>query len=171
MDAIFKCIFFNENVWISIKISLEFVLKGPIDSNPALVQIMAWCRIGDKPLSEPMMDYVSDAYMRHLASIETNPYLSHSKIQVENHEPQIVFKYCKKSIIAVLNKLLWTKKSSCIYGYNLVYLINLVCVMILYGSKHRHSTKAEWNNEGKQKKKCTLCVQTSKMTFIILLSF
>ena len=52
---IFKCIFFNENVWISIKISLKFVPNGPIDNSPALVQIMAWCRPGDKPLSKPMM--------------------------------------------------------------------------------------------------------------------
>ena len=54
-DDIFKCIFFNENVWISIKISLKFVPKGPINNIPALVQIMAWRRPGDKPLSEPMM--------------------------------------------------------------------------------------------------------------------
>ena len=31
----FKCIFLNENVSISIKISLKFVLKGPINSIPA----------------------------------------------------------------------------------------------------------------------------------------
>ena len=54
-DDIFKHIFFNENVWIFIKISLKFVPKGPINNIPALVQIMAWCRSGDKPLSEPMM--------------------------------------------------------------------------------------------------------------------
>ena len=36
-DDIFKCIFLNENVWIPIKISLKFVLKGPIDNIPALV--------------------------------------------------------------------------------------------------------------------------------------
>ena len=54
-DDIFKCIFFNENVWISIKISLKFVPKGPINNIPSLVQIMAWRRPGDKPLSEPMM--------------------------------------------------------------------------------------------------------------------
>ena len=36
-DDIFKRIFFNENVWISIKISLEFVPKGPINNIPALV--------------------------------------------------------------------------------------------------------------------------------------
>ena len=51
----FKRIFFNENIRISIKISLKFVPKGSINNNPALVQIMAWRRSGDKPLSEPMM--------------------------------------------------------------------------------------------------------------------
>ena len=54
-DHIFKCIFFNENVWSLIKISLKFVPKGPINNIPALVQIMAWHRPGNKPLSEPMM--------------------------------------------------------------------------------------------------------------------
>ena len=50
-DDIFKCISFNENIWISIKISL----KGPINKNPALVQRVAWRRPGDKPLSGPVM--------------------------------------------------------------------------------------------------------------------
>ena len=54
-DDIFKCIFVNENVWIPIEISLKFVPTGPINNIPALVQIMAWRRAGDKPLSEPMM--------------------------------------------------------------------------------------------------------------------
>ena len=54
-DDIFKCIFVNESVWISRKISLKFVPKVRINNIPALVQIMAWRRPGDKPLSEPMM--------------------------------------------------------------------------------------------------------------------
>ena len=54
-DDIFKCLFLNECVLISNKISLKFICKGPINNIPALVQIMAWCRPGDKPLSEPMM--------------------------------------------------------------------------------------------------------------------
>ena len=58
-DDLFKCIFVNENVWISIKISLKFVPKGPIYNIPALVQIMAWRRLGDKPLSEPMIARLS----------------------------------------------------------------------------------------------------------------
>ena len=52
-DAIFKFIFLNENVWILI--SLKFVRKGRINSVPALVQIMAWHRPGDKSFSEPMV--------------------------------------------------------------------------------------------------------------------
>ena len=54
-DDIFKLIFLNENVWISIEISLKFDPQGPINNTPALVQIMAWRRSGDKPLSGPMM--------------------------------------------------------------------------------------------------------------------
>ena len=54
-EDIFKRIFLNENVSISIKISLKFVPKGLINNIPALVQIMAWRRSGDKPLSEAMM--------------------------------------------------------------------------------------------------------------------
>ena len=54
-DDIIKCSFFNENVWISNRISLKFVSEVPINNVPALVQIMAWRRPGDKLLSEPMM--------------------------------------------------------------------------------------------------------------------
>ena len=54
-DDIFQCISSNENVWISIKISLKFVPQDPINNIPALVQIMTWCCPGYKPLSEPMM--------------------------------------------------------------------------------------------------------------------
>ena len=32
-DDIFKWIFLNENVWISINISLKFVPRGPINNN------------------------------------------------------------------------------------------------------------------------------------------
>ena len=64
-DDIFRCIFLNENICILIKYSLKFVPKGPIDNNPALVQIMAWRRISNKPLYEPMLTRFTDARMRH----------------------------------------------------------------------------------------------------------
>ena len=54
-DDTFKRKFVKENILISIQISLKFVAKGRINNMPALVQIMAWRRPGDKPLSEPMM--------------------------------------------------------------------------------------------------------------------
>ena len=54
-DDIFECIFLNETDRIPIKISLKFVPRSPISNKPALVQIMAWRRIGDKRLPEPMM--------------------------------------------------------------------------------------------------------------------
>ena len=44
-----------KNVWISIKILLKFVFNGPINNIPVMVQLMAWRRSGDKPLSEPIM--------------------------------------------------------------------------------------------------------------------
>ena len=54
-DETFKRISLNENVKISIEISLKFVSKGPINNIPALVQIMAWRRPGNKQLSETML--------------------------------------------------------------------------------------------------------------------
>ena len=51
-DNIFKCIFLNENVWISLEISLKFIHRIQ------LTIFQHWFRCwqpGDKPLSEPMM--------------------------------------------------------------------------------------------------------------------
>ena len=64
-DDIFRCIFANENFCILIKISQNFVPNSPIDNNAALVKIMAWRQLGDKPLSESMLTQFTDAYMWH----------------------------------------------------------------------------------------------------------
>ena len=48
-DDIFIWILYNENIWFSVRNSLKFVPKGK------LVQMMAWCQTGDKPLSESIM--------------------------------------------------------------------------------------------------------------------
>ena len=63
----------NENVRISIKFSLKFVAKGPINNIPALVQIMAWRRPGDKPLSEPVMV----SLLTHICVTHTDTLLTH----------------------------------------------------------------------------------------------
>ena len=68
-DDTFKYKFVNENVLISIKFSLKFVPKGPLDNISALVQIMAWRQVGDKPLSEPMVVWFTNTYIHHSASM------------------------------------------------------------------------------------------------------
>ena len=62
-DDNFRCIFLNENDKILIRISTIFVPRSPVHNNPALVQVMAWRRTGDKPLPEPMLTQLTDAYM------------------------------------------------------------------------------------------------------------
>ena len=54
-DNIFKCIFFNKNVPVSLTILLKFYPNVQINNISALVQMIAWCQPGNKPLSEPMM--------------------------------------------------------------------------------------------------------------------
>ena len=54
-DDISKSIFLHENILISSIVSLNFAPIGQINNIPALVQITACGRLGDKPLSEPMM--------------------------------------------------------------------------------------------------------------------
>ena len=64
-DDIFRYTSVDERFYDSITISLKFDPSGLIDNNTALVKMMAWRRIGDKSLSEPMLTQFSDAYMRH----------------------------------------------------------------------------------------------------------
>ena len=46
-------------------VMIQIVPEGPIDIKSALVQVMAWCRTGDKPLPKPMLAQFTDAYMWH----------------------------------------------------------------------------------------------------------
>ena len=59
MDAISQTTLSNAFSWMKIfefgLNFLKFVPEGPINNIPAFIQIMAWRRAGDKPLSEPMM--------------------------------------------------------------------------------------------------------------------
>ena len=78
MAAILQTMFSDAFSWmkncISIKISLKVVIKGPIGNNPASVWIMAWRRLGDKPLSEPIPTRFNDAYITRGRWVnDTNP--------------------------------------------------------------------------------------------------
>ena len=59
-DDIFKCIFVNGNVFNFDQYLTEVC---PIGNLSSLVQIMAWCQRGDKPLPEPMMTKSNDTYI------------------------------------------------------------------------------------------------------------
>ena len=63
-DDIFMLIFSNKIVWYLIKILLKIIPKGPFIYSPLLIQIMAWCRLGDKPLSEALVVQFAHACMR-----------------------------------------------------------------------------------------------------------
>ena len=77
-DDIFKCIFLNENVWIPIKISLKFVPKGLINNIPALVQIMAWRRPGDKPWNETHCENICPGNMIIIRDTRNQENISYS---------------------------------------------------------------------------------------------
>ena len=64
-DDTFKSIFMHENNRILIRISLKFIPRSAIDNTPALVQVIAWCQTGDKPLPEQMLTQFTDANIRH----------------------------------------------------------------------------------------------------------
>ena len=72
---IFKCILLNENFLISIRILLKLVPKGLGNNISALVQIMAWRRPGDKPLSEAVIVRLL-MHICHSASVNDSNYLS-----------------------------------------------------------------------------------------------
>ena len=67
-DNILKCIFFNENVWILLKISPNFVPNFQINKYFRIGSDHGWHQPGDTPLSEPMMVKLR-THMRHSASI------------------------------------------------------------------------------------------------------
>ena len=86
-DDIFNCIFLNGNDRIPIQISLKYVLGSPVDHKPTLVQVMAWCRTGDKPLPGPMMTQFIDAYMRHYGEMRYLIYgLTSTSVKLTNHK-------------------------------------------------------------------------------------
>ena len=61
--------FLNENIRISIKISLKFVPKFPINNIPELVQIMGLAPTSRQAIIWTNDGVFTDAYMRHLASM------------------------------------------------------------------------------------------------------
>ena len=94
----FKHIFVNENIRILIKTSLKFVPNSPINNIPALVQIMAWHRPGDKPLFElkrvSSLMHICVTHLQWVIGINCNEILSitfHGTTTASNHYLSIEF--------------------------------------------------------------------------------
>ena len=64
-----KYISLNENIWVSINISLKFVSIGPINNILVLIQIMFWPQNQVTSHSWTNYGYNTGAFMRHSASM------------------------------------------------------------------------------------------------------
>ena len=63
MAAILQMAFSIAFSWMKILYFYsKFVPKCPIDNKSALVQVIAWCQTGNKPLPEPMLTQLNNAY-------------------------------------------------------------------------------------------------------------
>ena len=69
LQTTFSTAFSLKKLHILIKISLKFISGVLTGKKAALVQIRAWCRTGNKLLSEPTMTSFIDAHKRVSASI------------------------------------------------------------------------------------------------------
>ena len=89
VDDTFKRIFLNENVRISIKISLKFVPKVPINNIPALFQIMAWRR----PATSHYLKRWWSLYWRIYASLGLNEVNSNENTKVSCYYCHLSHRY------------------------------------------------------------------------------
>ena len=96
--------YLEESIWVSIKVSLKFFSKGPINNILALVQIMAWRLVGAKPSSEPIM-----------ASLSTHAWVT---------RPQLV-----KTVAEGKNLLIEQKSFLCCISFCCICKTNAKCVL------------------------------------------
>ena len=90
----------KKNVWISLMISLKFVPNVPIKNCPALVQIMAWRRSGDKPLSEPIVVRI----LTHICDTRSQWFKSDYHERIHNH-------YSKE--LEIINRMIHKQNDPC----------------------------------------------------------
>ena len=143
-DDIFKWIFLNENVWISINISLKFVPRGPINNIPTLVQVMAWRRPGDKPLSEPMMVRL----LLHIC-ITRPQWVKHAASEINANLSSWIYHHDYLWLLATLCKTTNAQKQKvCITGcFNSLWLSDAWCL-----TTPSHYMNQGWlNTEGNNK--------------------
>ena len=132
-DGFFKCIFLNENVWIPVKLSLKYVPKSPFNNIPALVQIMAWRRSGDKPLSEPMMVGLST----HICV--TRPQW------IKPAGPDISYPYFRSAAVDFNIDISWQSRSQLWFPHGSIH----ESAHNAFGMYMRRTAKPAWQRQGK----------------------
>ena len=85
-DDRFKCIFLNENVLISIKISLKFIPMSPINNIPTLVHIMAWHQLVDTYMLLGLNELIKDQNIVNGGRHILNRKLYWKKCYKSNHQ-------------------------------------------------------------------------------------
>ena len=96
--------------WKYINFDLDFTYVysqgGLINNIPALIQIMAWCRPGDKPLSEPGAKPLSEPmisiYRRICASLGLNELMTTKQVL---QDKQIFSKYNSIDVVGLIHAL------------------------------------------------------------------
>ena len=84
------------------------------DCQMSLVQVMAWCRNGAKPLPEPMMTQFGDVYMRHQASMWHNTRHSDTPNQcLRSRTSQISMWYGYDNSVAFLAYIIAIRRVQC----------------------------------------------------------
>ena len=136
-EYIVKSIFLNDNVYIFIKISLKFVLKGPFNNIPALVQIMAWRRPGDRAQSEPMMDRLQTPIC------VTQPQWVKSHIQIgdisiSKHQLHDIAKVCKLQSTTIRHYVLCNLSESKLWRSRLFALTRSMLNCFNYCKRYIH---------------------------------
>ena len=103
---------FNKNELISLRISLKLVPKIQINNIPAFVQITAWRRPGNKPLSQPLMV----SLLMHVCITQPQWVKCHK-------EKSLTHKWGKYTMLSSLRFWhLWKSCSSC---YKMMLILNL----------------------------------------------
>ena len=113
----------NENMWISIKISLKLVHTDPINNISSLVQIMAWRRPDNKPLSEPTRTTRMFVFREYLQLPHDNPYYwfisdpksKQDKIKVTNLKNLAKIKISKFCTKLYMQHTFWSCFIRCIH--------------------------------------------------------
>ena len=101
----FQMHFFYENDVIPLRISLKFVPRSPINNKPALVQVIAWHQTGDKPLPEPMLTQLTDAYMQHWGEMSQSCFTAYwASVRFTTHCDRESSAFIKQNFFRILNR-------------------------------------------------------------------